>query len=440
MDTLHSNPCHSKMDLSQAGWGMQLIEKATNLFTICLDNTILYMNNAGIQLLQLDKCDDIVGHPFVDLIHNDYKDFLAFGLEVLAEEDDFVPLKIMTFKGESLDVKLKVNELLVGDQVGYVVEMQNFTEYKRASEAVRDREHRLKSILNAVTEGIMTFNRDCIIQTFNPAAEKIFGISSQDVIGQNIEILMPEQDRISYNVLLKNKVLQGNSNFMGKLWELNGLHKDGHSFPLEMTITKLQLGNELIFTSVFRDITERKQSEERIRHLAHHDQLTGLPNRHLFNDRLLHALKISKRYEKTLVLMFIDLDKFKPINDTLGHEAGDVVLKELASRFKAIVRDSDTVARIGGDEFVVLLEELESIDPGIVVAEKILESFKKPVMAAGRECLLGASIGIASYPDSASEADDLMRCADEAMYEVKTHGRNNYKVYEPDLDALQKKA
>ncbi|NVK19099.1 MAG: diguanylate cyclase [Methylocystaceae bacterium] len=424
------------IDPAKAGWGMSLIETASNLFTICLDEHIQYMNPAGLALLEVEDPQDVLGKVFVDFIHADYKEFLSFGLEVLAEEDDFIPLKLLTVDGKALDVRLLINEIEIEGQCAYIVEVQNITEYKRASEAVRDREHRLKSILNTVTEGIMTFDVNGVIQTFNPAAEKIFGVSAQSVTGKHIEVLMDAEYRDSYKKFLERKVFTGVTRLLGKPWELIGHNEHNGRFPLEMTLTKLQVGNELIYTAVFRDITERKQSEERIRHMAHHDTLTGLPNRHLFTDRLNHAAKVANRYNKALVLMFVDLDKFKPINDTLGHEAGDVVLQTVAKRFRKIVRESDTVARIGGDEFVILLEELDSSDDGLLVAEKLLESLEIPIPAGGRECTLGASIGVARFPEDAMDSDELLRCADEAMYAVKSSGRNGFKVYEPNLSVL----
>lgn len=424
------------IDLSRAGWAMNLVETASNLFAICFENKVQYMNKAGLTLLGADSQSDVLGHDFADFIHSDYQEFLAYGLEFLAEEEDFIPLKLLKRDGTALDVKMLINEIQIDNQDAHIVELLDITEYKRASEAVRDREHRLKSILNTVTEGIMTLSDRGVVQTFNPAAEKIFGRPAQAVIGQHIEVLMDPEYRDPYTRFLERKILNGNSRLMGKPWELVGNHGEKGRFPLEMTLTKLQVGNERIFTAVFRDITERKQSEERIRHMAHHDTLTGLPNRHLFTDRLNHAIKAAQRYNKALVLMFVDLDKFKPINDTLGHEAGDVVLQVVAKRFRKTIRESDTVARIGGDEFVILLEELDSSDAGLLVAEKLLECLEEPILVGGRECRLGASIGIARFPEDAMDSDELLRCADEAMYAVKTSGRNGYKLYEPTLCVL----
>ncbi len=437
MDTIVKAVETAMIDPSRAGWGLQLVQTASNLFTICIDDCICYMNPAGLKLIGAENEQDVMQTPLVDFIHNDYKDFFSYGLEVLAEEDDFIPLKLVTLSGASLDVKLLINEIQLEGRTAYIIEAQDITAYKRASEAVRDREHRIKSILNTVSEGILTFDVQGRIQTFNPAAEKVFGRKAQDVIGENFACVLPKDKQAKYISFFERKIAQGRSNLMGRPHELMGMHFDNGPFPLEMTISEVQVGNERIFTAVFRDITERKQSEERIRHMAHHDTLTGLPNRLLFTDRLAHALKISERYDKVLILMFIDLDKFKPINDTLGHEAGDVVLIEVAKRFKTLVRESDTVARIGGDEFVILLEELDTIEAGVKVAQKVVSCLEEPIIAGGRKCRLGASIGVAYFPENSTDADELMRMADEAMYAVKTSGRNGYRFYDPSLSVLK---
>ncbi|WP_069190048.1 diguanylate cyclase domain-containing protein [Candidatus Terasakiella magnetica] len=426
----------NEFDLAQAGWGMKLIEKASNLFMICYEDHIQYMNPAGLKLIGAESHNDVLNKPIIDFIHQDYKDFLSFGLEVLAEEDDFVPLKLTTLDDKSLDVKLLINELQLGPMTAYIVEVQDITAYKRASEAVRDREHRIKSILNTVSEGIITFNSDGVIQTFNPAAEKVFAMAAREAIGKHIEELMPEGTRDKYRRIFERKISHGRSKMMGRAIEFEGLNQDKGEFPLEMTVSSAQVGSERLFTAVLRDITERIQNVERIRHMAHHDTLTGLPNRHLFKDRLFHAIKLSKRYDKCLVLMFIDLDKFKPINDTLGHEAGDTVLIEVARRFRNIIRESDTVARIGGDEFIILLEELDTTESGPLVAQKVLDCLKEPIIAAGEECYLGSSIGMSCFPEDSMDAEELMRCADEAMYAVKTSGRNGFKLYDSALSIL----
>ena len=173
----------------------------------------------------------------------------------------------------------------------------------------------------------------------------------------------------------------------------------------------------------------RKQAEERIRHLASYDELTGLPNRSMFHERLHHALAQAQRHSRPLAALFIDLDRFKNINDTLGHEAGDRVLKEVAERLRGCLRDSDTVGRLGGDEFVVLLEELPQLSDVAAVAQKILDAVARPFILAARDYHIGASIGISAFPEDGKDLQTLMKNADAAMYRAKEQGRNNYQFY-----------
>lgn len=183
------------------------------------------------------------------------------------------------------------------------------------------------------------------------------------------------------------------------------------------------------YRGVGKDITGRKENEARIHHLAHHDGLTGLPNRVMFGETLALAMAQSKRHQRKLAVLFIDLDRFKAINDTLGHQAGDMLLREVAARLKSILRSDDVIARLGGDEFVVLLQEIEDPLQVATVCRKILSAAVKPVMVKGHECRVTASVGISMYPADAQDEQGLMRNADIAMYRAKEEGKNNFKFY-----------
>ena len=183
----------------------------------------------------------------------------------------------------------------------------------------------------------------------------------------------------------------------------------------------------------FYDITDRKQMEEQVQHLAYHDILTGLPNRMLFSDRLQQALVTARRDHVQLALMFVDLDRFKHVNDTLGHNIGDLLLKEVAQRLRQCLRESDTVARIGGDEFIVMLPVLKGEQDASQVAEKIRRALEQAFGIAGHDLQISSSIGIAIYPQHGNEEKELIRNADVAMYYAKTGGRNNVKLYRPDM-------
>ena len=187
------------------------------------------------------------------------------------------------------------------------------------------------------------------------------------------------------------------------------------------------------YRGVSREITDQKIAEARIQHLATHDSLTGLPNRAMFNQLLSHALSSAQRHERMFAVLFIDLDRFKFINDTLGHVAGDQLLQEITERFKKALRASDVIARLGGDEFVVLIEDVKSVDKVRTVARKLLSAAIKPVMLLGRECRVTASVGIALYPQDGADGQALMKNADIAMYFAKSEGKNNFQFYSTDI-------
>ncbi|MDZ4202230.1 MAG: diguanylate cyclase [Gallionella sp.] len=194
-------------------------------------------------------------------------------------------------------------------------------------------------------------------------------------------------------------------------------------------------GKPLRMIGMYTDITERKRFEDRIRHMAQHDALTDLPNRALFSDRLQQALSVARRDKLRLAVMFLDLDKFKPINDTLGHDIGDLLLKEVAQRMQACMRESDTVARIGGDEFVVLLRSVDAEQDALVVAEKIRAALDQPFLISGNRLGISCSAGIALYPDHGSSELELSKNADAAMYAAKQAGRNRVELYRTEIGA-----
>lgn len=218
----------------------------------------------------------------------------------------------------------------------------------------------------------------------------------------------------------------------GELWSRR---KNGEVFPGQITITAVKDGNGQVthYVAVLRDITERKRLEQAVNHLAFFDSLTQLPNRRLFNDRLGQTLKRAQRTSSSLALMFVDLDKFKPINDTYGHEAGDFMLHTVAKRLSGCLRASDTAARVGGDEFLGLLPDIPSGADALAVAEKIRSALAEPCISPkGIELCISASVGIAIYPEHARSEHELLRLGDRAMYEAKSAGGNRVKLINPE--------
>lgn len=315
---------------------------------------------------------------------------------------------------------------------------QMVTNLKQIKVELEKSQNQLQAIIYNAMDGIITISETGEIQGFNPAAEEIFGYSQAEIQGKNVNMLMPDPTREKHDSYLKRHLQTGESRIMGISGrEVVALRKNGESFPMEVSISEMVLGGQKYFVGIVRDITERKQAEQKIAHLAHYDYLTDLPNRALFLSTLEHSILLARRNKYKAAVLFLDLDGFKPINDTLGHDVGDLLLQGVAKRLKGTIRESDTVARVGGDEFTFVLNNIESGKAASLVADKIIAALSDPFDLKGRQCRVGGSIGISLFPDDASDLETLLRQADEAMYLAKQSGKNNYKFY-PDV--LQKQS
>ncbi|MES2743253.1 MAG: diguanylate cyclase [Pseudomonadota bacterium] len=294
----------------------------------------------------------------------------------------------------------------------------------RASEAAAE----METIMAAAGDGIVTIDQEGLIESINLTACRIFGYRRHDVIGHNITTLIPvvapEEQRSDPAWLAQGGMahLLGAPNL-----DIEGRRQDGDLFALELSINPVPVQGRKLFIAIMRDITVRKEMEERLSRLAQFDTLTGLPNRALFMDRLSNALARMRRARGTLTLMFLDLDGFKAINDTFGHQGGDLLLTQVAARLQAAVRKSDTVARLAGDEFTIILESMA--DPerdGVAVAQKLLASLQQPFLIDAREAQVTASIGLIVHRVEQGDISvaEILRRADEQMYAVKRAGKN----------------
>lgn len=288
---------------------------------------------------------------------------------------------------------------------------------------------RLQAVIHNIQESIISIDPKGIIEDANPATTHIFGYAVDELIGQNIKMLMPEPDHNQHDAYLREYQRTGKRHVIGHYREVVALHKDGRQFPLEINIAEMKLGGVTHFIGLARDITERKITEEKLTQMALHDQLTALPNRRNFFDKLEFSLFSARRIKAVVALLFIDLDGFKKINDSFGHALGDHVLKEVGRRLCANIRESDTAARMGGDEFTVILNHLKKVEDASYVAEKIIKAINQPIELDGTICNIGASIGIAIYPDHAESINDLIIAADSAMYQAKANGKNKCQTW-----------
>ncbi|ADL56169.1 diguanylate cyclase domain-containing protein [Gallionella capsiferriformans] len=277
------------------------------------------------------------------------------------------------------------------------------------------------------SEAIIITDADKRILTVNPAFELITQYRSEEVIGCDPKILSSGKQTAEYYQAMWSTI-EAAGKWSGEIWNRR---KNGEVYPQWLSIgaVKNHNGKVINYISLFSDITQRKEDEHRIEMLAHYDVLTKLPNRALFADRLQHALQVADRSHRKVGLMFLDLDKFKAINDTLGHLAGDQLLQSVAERLSRCVRQSDTVCRQGGDEFMILLEEIHSPLDIEGVAQKIALEMSMPHQMGEESRVVSFSIGAAIYPDHAIDSEKLSQCADQAMYQAKEAGRNNFKLY-----------
>ncbi len=288
------------------------------------------------------------------------------------------------------------------------------------------------AVFDNAQEGIMVTDRRARILAVNAAFCEITGYSEAEVIGQTPgKFKSGRHDALFYQAMWDALAKAGR--WQGEVWDRR---KDGEVYPKWLSISAVpdadgQVGR---YVAMFADITHLKKSEARLEHLAHFDPLTDLPNRLLFHSRLEHALEQAKRHSQRLAVLFIDLDRFKTVNDSLGHPAGDELLVNVARRIRARLRDEDTLARLGGDEFVILLEQVGEAQLAAIVAQDLLQIMAMPVqLSGGHEVFIGGSIGISLYPDDAGEAVQLVRNADAALYQAKEEGRNTYRFYTESL-------
>lgn len=316
------------------------------------------------------------------------------------------------------------------DEVGVATE--SFNQVMGKARELLHEQRLSRIVFDNSLEGITVTDAQARIKMVNRAFTETTGYSADEVIGLTPAVLKSgKQGADFYGNLWAS--LKEKGEWRGEIWNRR---KNGSIYPEWLNISAVtnRHGKVEYYVAVFSDITERKEHEARITHQAFHDSLTGLPNRILFRDRLEQALTQAKRRKcLTPAVMFLDLDRFKQINDTLGHDAGDTLLKEVANRLRACVRESDTVARLGGDEFTVLLMDTTQEAAAHMVATKILDSMKEPVLLSGQPTVISTSIGISIYSKDGMDVDTLMKHADAAMYQAKASGRAGMCFFSPEL-------
>lgn len=305
-------------------------------------------------------------------------------------------------------------------------------EKQAATERLIRQAGRYLRLLHITHEAIICISDDCKVLIFNQGAENLFGYHQKEILGTPVQRLLCPKFRSADKHRLNTLARIAQDNHIG----FNTDHiickrSDGERFPAEVSLSQTTLPGQRLYTLVVRNASERIRAEEQLSHAARHDDLTDLPNRTLLNDRLSAGIARAERYQRKLGVVYLDLDDFKPINDHYGHETGDCLLQAVAKRLRDTMRQSDTVSRVGGDEFIVSLEHIKSEEDAIAAASKLDRALKQTFSVLGNQISISASIGVAVYPDHGSDPATLLRHADQAMYTAKaTH--HNPQLFQQD--------
>ncbi len=377
---------------------------------------------------------DLVGGCAADLIHpDDLPAMIAqFGAVVECPGGAAsVELRARSRDGEYRWFECTVTNRLNDDALrGIVLSLHDIDGPRRSALALQASETRLRSILETAGDAIITIEEDGTIASFNRAAERIFGVAANDVIGRSCYALLPRSTPAATMSEARGAISDDDPVV------LTIARANGEEFTARVTLSQATLDDRVVYTAIVRDISKQKAAEQELEKLALYDALTGLPNRRLLVDRLDAAIARGRRHGSAIAVMFLDLDRFKLVNDSLGHDVGDRLLVLVAQRLSDTVREIDTVARLGGDEFVILCEELPDRAAVTELALRIEDALSSPFVIAADEVFATGSIGIALWEDGPESAHDLLRFADTAMYRAKEHGRARFELFDERMQAL----
>ncbi len=313
------------------------------------------------------------------------------------------------------------------DELGQVA-----TVFNDMQEDLVANESHIRAVTENAFDAIITSDERGVIDTVNHAVEKMFGYLPKELIGCNVSILMSDPYRKEHDSYIDKYLVTGKGRLINNRAEVVGLRKDGTSFPIEIALSEMFIGERRYFVAVARDVTESKRQTAALQYQALHDALTELPNRSLLSDRIRQNILLAQREHHELALLVMDLDRFKDINDTLGHQYGDKVLQQVSTRMREALRESDTIARLGGDEFAILLPNT-SLNQSKAIADKLISIVEEPILIGEQVLHIGGSIGITLYPQHGEDEVALLQRADVAMYVAK-RGHLGSAVYDPSVD------
>lgn len=413
----------------------ELVEQSSNEIYIVDFETLKYMyvNKGAIKSLQYSK-EELLSMDIRDINPYLKNDEIKRLKELLDRNGNILNKTIHKRKDGSLYyVQSYIHLLTYKNKKCYVI---FDTDISQVIELESKYKHQA-NILENIHDSVITTDNCGNILSWNNGSKRLFGYDAFEAIGKNIKMIYSDENTFSLSRCFQNINNDSNLNT-----ELILIHKDQSSIICDVSLSasKDEIGQVVGYVGYIQDISKQKETQrmleiqtEKLRHQAHHDMLTNLPNRVLFRDRLDQTIASAKRNDKKFALLFIDLDQFKNINDSLGHHVGDEVLIEASKRLSTVIREEDTLSRLGGDEFTIILKDIHKSQNAVIVAQKIIDILKEPIIIKDLELYISSSIGISIYPNDTKEGDNLIKYADAAMYKAKDEGRNNYQFYSSEM-------
>lgn len=428
---------HAIIDITERKRSVELLQKQSAAMTTSMDGmailgpdgTYTYMNNAHARIYGYDGPEELIGESW-EIFYSE-EQIQRFGEHILPSLQEHGRWRGVA-KGRRRDGSEFPQEisLTLLENGGSVCVVRDITERKKAEEALRESEERYRAVVERTADGIYLsdFETKRVFES-NAAFQEMLGYTPEELRAMTIyDLITDARESIDHN---SRRIKKEKSCLLG---ERHYRRKDGTVLVVESSATLVPYGDRGASCCIIRDVTERKALEEQLAHQAFHDSLTGLPNRTLFINRLEHALARAERFEDSVAVLFLDLDNFKVINDSLGHEVGDKLLAATARRLRPCLRPGDTIARLGGDEFTILLENISGMDEVTSVAERIADAMRSPVMLDGQDLFVTFSIGIALGDADRNKPGDLLRNADLALYQAKGSGKAHYEVFDPIMN------